>query len=437
MKWGVVILSGAADEPLPELDGLTPLEVADTPNIDRLARMGRVGAVAAIPRGAPADPALGAMSLLGCDAALHWPGRSAIEAAAAGLDTPADASLFVVDLVCAGCEGSALAQEDTGIVLDAAPADLMLTETRELFAAVIDSWRDAMGDSAASLSLASVAPGRGVLIDTGNLLDWDAITRPPSAVRGRDWRQHTPRGRCRDVALALMETAAQTLEHHDVNLARISAGVRPANLAWLWGPGQSAALPPLAEMVRVRALAAGRDSAFLGAVTLLGVKRAPITASTSADPIASTADAAVDVLSRADMVFAHTSAAATAAADADIRAKIAAIERADDAVVGPMLDALLALCGEDLEPRGSGAAGWRLLVCCDCAYSCRARTWIPEPTPFVMGGAWVRSLVQRRFTEAHGKESLLFVRPGCDLLEYFLASGLKGISPIRKKRTST
>ena len=34
-----------ADEPLPELGGLTPLESADTPNMDQVAREGRTGLV--------------------------------------------------------------------------------------------------------------------------------------------------------------------------------------------------------------------------------------------------------------------------------------------------------------------------------------------------------------------------------------------------------
>ena len=38
MKYAIIIPDGAADEPLKELGGKTPLEAAETPNMDRIAR---------------------------------------------------------------------------------------------------------------------------------------------------------------------------------------------------------------------------------------------------------------------------------------------------------------------------------------------------------------------------------------------------------------
>ena len=43
MKYAIIIPDGAADEPLKELGGKTPLEAADTPNMDRVADEGRAG----------------------------------------------------------------------------------------------------------------------------------------------------------------------------------------------------------------------------------------------------------------------------------------------------------------------------------------------------------------------------------------------------------
>ena len=40
MKYAIIIPDGAADEPLTELGGKTPLEAADTPNMDAIARTG-------------------------------------------------------------------------------------------------------------------------------------------------------------------------------------------------------------------------------------------------------------------------------------------------------------------------------------------------------------------------------------------------------------
>ena len=45
MKYVVLVPDGAADYPVPELGGRTPLQAADIPNMDRLAREGRGGMV--------------------------------------------------------------------------------------------------------------------------------------------------------------------------------------------------------------------------------------------------------------------------------------------------------------------------------------------------------------------------------------------------------
>ena len=42
-KYAIIVPDGAADEPLEEFDGKTPLEAAVTPNLDRISREGRQG----------------------------------------------------------------------------------------------------------------------------------------------------------------------------------------------------------------------------------------------------------------------------------------------------------------------------------------------------------------------------------------------------------
>ena len=42
MKYIVILCDGMADEPLEELNGKTPMEVAHTPNLDRLAKSSEI-----------------------------------------------------------------------------------------------------------------------------------------------------------------------------------------------------------------------------------------------------------------------------------------------------------------------------------------------------------------------------------------------------------
>ena len=49
MKYVVVLGDGMADRPIPELDGKTPLEYANTPEMDLLAAESEIGLVHTIP----------------------------------------------------------------------------------------------------------------------------------------------------------------------------------------------------------------------------------------------------------------------------------------------------------------------------------------------------------------------------------------------------
>ena len=81
MKYVLVVPDGAADDPLPELNGRTPLEAARTPFLDDLARRGTVGLVDVTPNGMYPGSDAANMSLLGYDPVEHYTGRGPVEAA--------------------------------------------------------------------------------------------------------------------------------------------------------------------------------------------------------------------------------------------------------------------------------------------------------------------------------------------------------------------
>src|SRR5881227_3952624 len=82
MKYAIIIPDGAADEPLAELGGKTPIEAAQTPNMDRVAIEGRQGLVRTVPDGFESGSDVATMSLLGYDPAVYHTGRAPLEAAA-------------------------------------------------------------------------------------------------------------------------------------------------------------------------------------------------------------------------------------------------------------------------------------------------------------------------------------------------------------------
>src|SRR5947209_7792855 len=82
MKYAIIIPDGAADEPLEELGGKTPLEAAYTPNMDQVALEGRQGLVRTVPEGFESGSDVATMCLLGYDPRKYHTGRAPLEAAA-------------------------------------------------------------------------------------------------------------------------------------------------------------------------------------------------------------------------------------------------------------------------------------------------------------------------------------------------------------------
>jgi len=81
-----VCLDGLADDPIPELDGRTPLEAARTPNLDALASKGRTGTVITVGPGIAPESDIGVFGILGYDPKEEHPGRGVLEAIGVGMD---------------------------------------------------------------------------------------------------------------------------------------------------------------------------------------------------------------------------------------------------------------------------------------------------------------------------------------------------------------
>ena len=108
MKYVVCVPDGCADEPVADLGGRTPLEVASMPTLAGLARRGEVGRAAVIPPGLPPGSDVGNMAILGYDPARFHTGRAPIEAAALGLRLRPDQVAYRCNLVTVGDDGTML-----------------------------------------------------------------------------------------------------------------------------------------------------------------------------------------------------------------------------------------------------------------------------------------------------------------------------------------
>ena len=86
MKYVIVLGDGMADEPIEQLGGKTPLEYADTPEMDRLSKLSEIGLVHTIPEGMSPGSDTANLSVLGYDPKKYYTGRSPLEALSIGVD---------------------------------------------------------------------------------------------------------------------------------------------------------------------------------------------------------------------------------------------------------------------------------------------------------------------------------------------------------------
>ena len=86
MKALLIIGDGMADRPLKELGGKTPLEVAEKPSMDQIAKNGICGILDPISPGIPPGSDTATLALLGYDAIKTYRGRGAFEALGSGIE---------------------------------------------------------------------------------------------------------------------------------------------------------------------------------------------------------------------------------------------------------------------------------------------------------------------------------------------------------------
>lgn len=378
MKMKLVILlgDGMADHPIEALDGKTPLEAAETPNMDRVARRGRGGLATTVPAGMPPGSDVANLSVMGYDPEKYYSGRAPLEAAAMGVALGPEDVAFRCNLVNVDLEN--------GLMVDYSAGHISSEEGHELIASL-----------SKDLPEARLYPGvsyRNLLVQEKN----DGLAAdctPPHDITGQPIAGHLPKGEGSVPLRELMASSVPILASHPVNLQRAKEGKRPANMIWLWGQGKAPSMPRFRELW-------GTEGAVISAVDLLkgigiyaGLEVIDVPGATGVldTNYEGKVAACLDALNRVDFVYLHVEAPDEMGHDGDLEKKIEAIRRFDRKIVGPVL-AGLAKSGFD----------WRVLVLPDHPTPIALRTHTAEPVPFAMMGASIEPDKMSAYSEREG-----------------------------------
>ena len=127
----IVLADGMADEPIAQLNGMTPMEYAKTPCMDALAAKGIVGMVKTVPDGMKPGSDVANLSVMGYDPAACYSGRSPLEALSVGVPMTQTDVVFRCNIVTVSEEepygektiidhsSSEISTEDADVLMDA------------------------------------------------------------------------------------------------------------------------------------------------------------------------------------------------------------------------------------------------------------------------------------------------------------------------------
>jgi 2,3-bisphosphoglycerate-independent phosphoglycerate mutase len=395
VKHCVIVPDGAADLPLAALGGRTPLQAARTPHMDAMARGGQVGLTSHVPAGMTPGSAVAMMSLLGYDPARHFTGRAPLEAADLGIELGPRDWAVRCNLVTAA--DGALASSNAGHIATAEAARL------------IDALNGALGRDGRRFH---VGTGYRHLLVGADLCGEGVRTVPPHDIVGLPLADSQPSGEGSGLLLDLMERSRAVLEDHEVNRARRAAGRRPANMIWLWGQGRRPALADFRSRFGPCGAVISAVNLVRGLGRLVGWEVVDVPGATGYTDTNYAAKGAHAVRALADhgLVLVHVEAPDEASHDRDPEAKVAAIERVDADVVGPVMAA----------PGLRGAL--RMMVVPDHVTSVEDGRHKRGAVPFAIWGAGVAASAAGGFSEAEAAGGVE-LPAGHELMGRFVGQG--------------
>jgi len=231
----IIIGDGMGDWPVAELDDQTPIEAANTPNLDRMAAEGENGLMDPIAPGVRAGSDTAHMAILGFDPYKYYTGRGPFEALGIGMEVKRGDICFRVNF----------ATVNDGLVITDRRAGRISEGTHELAAALNGLthgdctflFKESVAHRAAMIIR---GPGLGPHVSDA---DPHEEGEKPHEAHGSDPASQ----KTAEMVNWFVQKSYEILNAHPVNQARTAQGLNPANIALPRGAGGAPDLPPFQE----------------------------------------------------------------------------------------------------------------------------------------------------------------------------------------------
>jgi 2,3-bisphosphoglycerate-independent phosphoglycerate mutase len=390
MKYLIILGDGMADEPMAAYGNKTCLQIANTPNIDKIAALGQNGLFDTIPTGYAPGSEIANLTVLGYDVIKVFEGRGSLEAASMGVDIEVGEMAMRCNLIC--IEDKKIKNHSAGHISNEEATELILFLEKELGNEIISffpgvSYRHLIKMKGGNKQLKCTPPH-----DVPGTLFADVMIQS----------QTTEAKETADFLNNLTLKSQVLLENHPVNLKRAAAGKDKANSIWLWSPGYKPEMKTLLETYNLK------SGAVISAVDLIkgigvyaGLKVIEVEGATGLydTNYEGKAQATIDALRDNEFVYLHIEASDEAGHEGNAELKIKTIEYLDARVVKPIFEevstwdepVIIAILPDHPTP---------------CAY----KTHTISPIPFIIYKPGQKSdnvLVYDEFAAANGSYGIL------------------------------
>lgn len=341
MKHIIILGDGMADHAVERLGGKTPLQFANTPYMDLLAKNGKCGRLLTVPEGFSPGSEVANTSILGYDLNEVYEGRGPLEAASIGYEMEADDLALRCNIISLK-DGKIITHNGGNLQTDDAHV-------------LIKYLDEHLGNERVKF-IAGIQYRHLLIIKGGNK---NIECAPPHDHPNEEWRQlmvkpmdnpidHRP------TELSAQETAEllndlilksqPLLEALIYNKERAKEGKLQANSIWPWSGGYRPSMQPITSLYPQI-----KNGAVITAVDLIrgighyaGLRTINVEGATGLfdTNYEGKAQAAIDALKTDDFVFVHVEASDEAGHDGDVDLKVKTIEYLDDRIIRPIYEAV-------------------------------------------------------------------------------------------------
>ena len=398
MKYVVILGDGMADLPLEELNGQTPLEAADTPCMDTLARVSEIGLLHTIPEGMKPGSDTANLAVMGYDPRKYYTGRSPLEALSIGVPMkPTDVALRCNLVTLSEAEpyeektiidhsSDEISTEDAAVLLDAVREEL---ESEDYKFYVGTSYRHCL------------------IWNKGRVEELTA----PHDVLGQVIKAYLPAD---EKLLWMQKRSYEILSRHPLNIERVKKGLNPANSCWFWGAGTRPDLTSFEELYHKKGKMISAVDLLKGIAVGAKMDIAQVVGANGGlyTNYEGKAQAAVDALLKEgyDFVYIHVEAPDEMGHQGSVEKKRKAIEFLDERVIKYVLERL----------KNSGE-GFRMLVLPDHPTPICVRTHTSDPIPYLLYDSTKEQSHDWHYNEREAAAAGNDRGEGHKMMEYFLS----------------